>query len=116
MVTQGPINGDLFLAYVREFLVPTLAPGDIVIWDNLSSHRGDGVRAAIEATGTLLKPLPPYSPELNPIEQAFSKLKAWLRQAGRRTVETLWESIAKGLNQFTSAECINYFRDAGYVV
>ncbi len=110
------MNGDLFLAYGRELLVPTLGSEDAVIGDNLSSHRVDGVRAAIEAQGAILKRLPPYSPDLNPIEQAFSKLKAWLRQAGRRTVETLWESIAEGLNQFTSTECINYFRDAGYVV
>jgi transposase len=108
-VTVGPLNGDLFLSYVREFLGPTLKPGDQVIWDNLSVHQVRGVREAIEARGASLKLLPPYSPDFNPIEQAFSKLKAWLRKVGRRTTETLWESIGEALTHLTPAECANYF-------
>ena len=84
MVIRGPMDGALFKAYVREFLCPTLSPGDIVIWDNLSSHQVAGIREAIEAVGATLKPLPPYSPDFNPIEQVFAKLKASLRKAGER--------------------------------
>jgi transposase len=116
MVTEGPMNGNLFLAYVHEFLGPTLSPGDIVVWDNLSSHQVAGVREAIEARGAVLKPLPPYSPDFNPIEQVFSKLKALLRKAGERTVETLWKTVARILDQFSPAECTNYLRGAGYTV
>jgi transposase len=101
MVTEGPMTGELFLGYVREFLCPTLSPGDIVIWDNLSSHQVAGVREAIEARGAFLKPLPPYSPDFNPIEQAFSKFKARLRQAAQRTVEALWKTFGEVLDQFT---------------
>jgi transposase len=110
------MEGTLFLAYVREFLCPILSPGDIVIWDNLSSHQVAGVREAIEAVGAILKPLPPYSPDFNPIEQVFAKLKASLRKAGERTVEALWNTLASVLEQFTPAECQNYLRGAGYAV
>lgn len=116
MVVTGPMDGALFRAYVREFLCPILLPGDIVIWDNLSSHQVAGVREAIEAVGATLKPLPPYSPDFNPIEQVFAKLKALLRKASERTVEALWSSLANVLEQFTPAECENYFRGAGYAV
>ncbi len=116
MVMDGAMNGQMFLAYVREFLGPTLSPGDIVIWDNLSSHLVAGVREAIEARGAALKPLPPYSPDFNPIEQVFSKLKALLRKGAERTVEALWDAAAKILQQFTPAECANYLRGAGYAV
>ncbi len=116
MVTAGAMNGALFLAYVKEFLCPTLAAGDIVIWDNLSVHQVAGVREAIEARGATLQPLPPYSPDLNPIEQVFSKLKAELRAAGERTVEGLWKTLGKLLDDFPLAECANFLRGAGYAV
>lgn len=116
MVTCGAMNGELFLAYVREFLCPTLLPGDIVVWDNLSSHKVAGVREAIEAKGAILKPLPPYSPDFNPIERAFSKLKGLLRKAEKRTTEDLWEATARALEQVTPTECSNYLRGAGYTV
>lgn len=114
MVIQGAMDGAFFKAYVKEVLCPTLSPGDIVVWDNLSSHQVAGVREAIEAVGATLKPLPPYSPDFNPIEQVFAKLKSLLRKAGERTVEALWQTLAKVLNQFTPAECENYLRGAGY--
>ncbi|MGZ8214523.1 MAG: transposase [Methylosarcina sp.] len=110
------MEGALFKAYVREFLCPTLSPDDIVVWDNLSSHQVAGVREVIEAVGTFLKPLPPYSPDFNPIEQLFAKLKAWLRKAGERTLEELWQTLAKVLDQLTPAECENDLRGAGYDV
>jgi len=116
MVIQGAMDGACFKAYVREFLCPTLAPGDIVVWDNLSSHQVAGVREAIEAVGATLKPLPPYSPDFNPIEQVFAKLKALLRKAAERTVETLWSALAHVLDQFTPAECENYLLGAGYAL
>jgi transposase len=116
MVIQGAMDGNCFKAYVREFLCPTLSPGDIVVWDNLSSHQVAGVREAIEAVGAILKPLPSYSPDFNPIEQVFAKLKAGLRKAGERTVETLWSALAHVLDQFTPAECANYLRGAGYAL
>jgi transposase len=116
MVIQGAMDGNCFKAYVREFLCPTLSPGDIVVWDNLSSHQVAGVREAIEAVGAILKPLPSYSPGFNPIEQVFAKLKAGLRKAGERTVETLWSALAHVLDQFTPAECANYLRGAGYAL
>lgn len=116
MVITGPMDGAFFKAYVCEFLCPTLSPGDIVVWDNLSSHQVAGVREAIEAVGATLKPLPPYSPDFNPIEQVFAKLKALLQKAGERTVETLWSALAHVLDQFTSAECANYLRGAGYAL
>jgi transposase len=114
MVLDGPINGVAFQAYIDQVLVPELKPGDIVVMDNLGSHKGAGVRAAIEAAGASLRYLPPYSPEFNPIENAFSKLKSMLRKAATRTVETLWSAIGRIVDAFTPAECANYFAAAGY--
>ncbi|ATR19344.1 IS630 family transposase (plasmid) [Roseomonas sp. FDAARGOS_362] len=114
MVLDGPINGAAFQAYVDQVLVPELAPGDIVIMDNLGSHKGAGVRAAIEAAGAGLLYLPPYSPEFNPIENAFAKLKASLRKAAERSVEGLWSTIGRIIDTFTPTECTNYFAAAGY--
>ena len=114
MVSDGPMNGDLFLAYVEQQLVPTLKSTDIVVMDNLSSHKRIGVREAIEATGATLMFLPPYSPDLNPIELAFSKLKTLLRKSAPRTIQTLWDTIAEVTTQFSNQECINYFRHCGY--
>ena len=113
-VIDGPINGQSFLAYVEQLLVPTLSPGDIVIIDNLGSHKGKAVRRAIRAAGAKLFFLPPYSPDLNPIEQVFAKLKTLLRKAAERTVETTWRRIGALLQCFTPAECTNYIRNAGY--
>jgi transposase len=115
MLTDGPMDGEVFLAYVRNFLCPTLKPGDIVVLDNLSSHKVAGVREAIAAAGATLRPLPPYSPDLNPIENLFAKLKALLRKAANRTVDTLWMHIAQLLSTFSPKECTNYFNAAGYV-
>lgn len=114
MVLDGPINGVTFQAYVDQVLVPELRPGDIVIMDNLGSHKGAGVRAAIEAAGASLLYLPPYSPDFNPIENAFAKLKAMLRKAAARTVEGLWNTIGRIIDAFSPAECANYFTAAGY--
>jgi transposase len=114
LVIDGAINGELFLAYVRQQLVPTLRPHDIVIMDNLSSHKKAGVREAIEAAGAQLAYLPPYSPDLNPIEQAFSKFKWLLKSAQNRTVDTLWTTCGKLLDEFSETECRNYFRHSGY--
>ena len=111
---EGPIDGQSFQIYVDQVLVPTLRPGDIVIMDNLGSHKGSGVREAIEAAGASLFYLPPYSPDFNPIEKAFSKLKALLRKAAARTVESLWTAIGEFIPAFTSTECANYFASAGY--
>ena len=113
-VIDGPINGESFLAYVEQVLVPALRPGDIVIIDNLGSHKGKAVRRAIRAAGAKLFFLPPYSPDLNPIEQAFAKLKTLLRNAAERTVEATWKRIAALLPAFTPQECANYFVNAGY--
>ena len=113
-VIDGPINGQIFLTYVEQVLVPTLSPGDIVIIDNLGSHKGKAVRRAIRAAGAKLFFLPPYSPDLNPIEQVFVKLKTLLRKAAERTVETTWRRIGALLQCFTPAECANYIRNAGY--
>lgn len=113
-VLDGPINRDAFQAYVDQVLVPELAPGDIVVMDNLSSHKGPAVREAIEAAGARLLYLPPYSPDFNPIENAFAKLKALLRKAAERTVESLWTAIGRLLNAFEPHECANYFKAAGY--
>lgn len=113
-VIDGPMNGNAFLAYVEQILAPTLAPGDIVVLDNLSAHKVPGVHNAIEAAGAMLLYLPPYSPDFNPIEQLFAKLKALLRKAAERSVEGLWARIAALLNAFTPEECANYFRNAGY--
>jgi transposase len=114
MVLDGPINGQAFQAYVDQILVPELREGDIVVMDNLGSHKGASVRAAIEAAGARLLYLPPYSPDFNPIENAFSKLKALLRTAAQRSVEGLWSAIGRCLNRFTPRECANYFQAAGY--
>ncbi|MBM3549498.1 MAG: IS630 family transposase [Alphaproteobacteria bacterium] len=114
MVLDGPMNGAAFLAYVEQLLVPTLRPGDVVIMDNLPAHRVSGVREAIEAAGATRLFLPPYSPEFNPIEQAFAKLKAFLRKTAARTKEALWTAIADALDIFTPRECANYFRNSGY--
>jgi transposase len=113
-VIDGPINGESFLAYVEQVLVPTLQPGDIVIIDNLGSHKSKAVRRAIRAAGARLFFLPPYSPDLNPIEQLFAKLKTLLRKAAERTVEATWRRIGALLQTFAPQECANYFRNAGY--
>jgi transposase len=112
-VFDGPINGERFAAYVEQFLVPTLSPGDIVTLDNLGSHKGLTVRQAIRAAGAKLFFLPPYSPDLNPIEQVFSKLKTLLRKAEERTVDATWKRIGAFLEAFAPRECINYFRNSG---
>jgi transposase len=114
-VFDGAINGVRFLAYVEQALAPTLRPGDIVVMDNLGAHKVRGVRQAIEAAGAELLYLPPYSPDLNPIEQAFAKLKTLLRTAARRTVDALWRAIGHALDAFTPAECAHYLAHAGYV-
>ena len=114
MVLDGPINRNAFQAYVDQVLVPALKRGDVVVMDNLSSHKGPAVRRAIEAAGANLLYLPPYSPDFNPIENAFAKLKALLRKAAVRTVGALWDQIGMILNLFTPAECANYFKAAGY--
>jgi transposase len=114
MVIDGAMNGNAFTAYATQFLAPTLAPGDIVIMDNLPAHKVAGVREAIERAGARLLFLPPYSPDFNPIEQAFSKLKALLRKAAARTVDTLEAAIATALDAFTDQECANYFTNSGY--
>jgi len=115
LVVDGAMNGDIFRAYVEQVLTPTLRPGDIVILDNLSSHKVVGVREAIEACDATLVYLPPYSPDLNPIEQAFAKLKALLRKIAARTVSKLWDALGDLLNRFTPQECMNYLANAGYV-
>ena len=114
MVLDGPIDGTWFLAYVEQVLCPTLAPGDIVVLDNLGSHRSDKIRQAIEAAGATLLYLPKYSPDLNPIENAFAKLKAALRRAKARSTEALWTRIGQMIDDFTPHECANYFKAAGY--
>jgi transposase len=111
---DGTINGERFRFYVEEVLVPTLAPGDIVIMDNLGSHKGKAVRRAIRKAGAHLIFLPKYSPDLNPIEQVFAKLKHLLRKAGQRTIQTVCAAIGELLGAFTKGECANYFKNAGY--
>ena len=113
-VLDGPINGECFLAYVKEVLAPTLSEGDIVLIDNLTSHKSPKIRKAIEAEGAELRFLPRYSPDLNPIEMAFSKLKTLLRKASERSIEALWIRIGELLSHFPQNECENYFRAAGY--
>lgn len=113
-VFDGPINGASFLAYVEQVLVPALAPGDTVIIDNLGSHKGKRVRAALRKAGARLVFLPPYSPDLNPIEQVFAKLKAMLRKAQERTIGDVIGRIGTILQGFPPHECANYFRNAGY--
>src|SRR3954464_222863 len=114
LVLDGAMNGPAFLAYTQQFLAPTLRPGDIVVLDNLSSHKVSGVREAIEQAGATLLYLPPYSPDLNPIELAFSKLKRLLRDAAERTVGALWQTIGRLLDRFSPAECANYIRHCGF--
>jgi transposase len=113
-VLDGPINRTAFETYVGKVLVPELRHGDTVVMDNLSSHKGPRVREMIEAAGASLLYLPPYSPDFNPIENAFAKLKALLRQAAERTVEGLWNAIGRFVDLFTPTECKNYFTAAGY--
>lgn len=116
MVLDGPMDGEAFLVYVRTFLCPTVHPGDIVIADNLPSHKVAGVRDAIEVAGATLRYLPPYSPDLNPIEKLFSKLKTLLRKAAKRSVDALWNEIGQLLKRFSPEECTNYFQSSGYHV
>lgn len=113
-VIDGPMNGNTFLAYVEQILAPSLKPGDIVVLDNLSAHKVAGVREAVEAAGARLLYLPPYSPDFNPIEQLFAKLKALLRKAAERSVDGLWNRIASLLDAFPPDECANYLRNVGY--
>lgn len=113
-VIDGPINGESFRAYVEQILAPTLQPGDIVVMDNLGSHKGEAVRNAIRAKGARLWFLPPYSPDLNPIEQVFAKLKHLLRKAAERTRDKTWDRIAIILDQFNKRECANYLKNSGY--
>ena len=114
MLLDGPMNGDAFLAYVEQVLAPELEQNDIVIMDNLPAHKVTGVRQAIEKVGASLLYLPPYSPDFNPIEMAFSKLKAILRKAAARSIDDLWQVIADALDKFSQQDCTNYFTAAGY--
>ena len=114
MVLDGPMDGTAFLAYVRQILVKELSPGDVVIMDNLPAHKASGVRQAIEATGADLRFLPPYSPDFNPIEMAFAKLKSVLRAKAERTIEGLWNTVGEVIDRFQPNECANYFNAAGY--
>ena len=114
LVLDGAVNGVLFRAYVEQVLVPTLTPGDIVVMDNLPAHKGEGVRLAIEGAGAELHYLPPYSPDFNPIEMAFSKLKSFLKKTAARTKDDLWAAIGRGIDAFSQVECQNYFAAAGY--
>lgn len=113
-VFDGPMDGDCFRAYVEQVLAPTLQQGDIVVMDNLASHKVAGIKQAIEARGATLRYLPPYSPDFNPIEQAIAKIKSHLRKEAARTFETLIQAIARTLNQFTPQECENFITNAGY--
>jgi len=113
-VIDGPINGELFLLYVEQVLAPTLSPGDVVVLDNLSSHKGKAARAAIRARGAHLIFLPPYSPDLNPIEQVFAKLKHLMRKAQPRDVEATWLKVGQLLDIFSQKECANYLINSGY--
>jgi transposase len=114
LTVDGPVNGRIFLAWVQQHLVPTLRQGDIVVLNNLSSHKVQGVREAIEAMGAEVRYLPPYSPDLNLIELAFSKLKKLLRDGAKRTVDALWNLCGSILDQFSKEECRNYFKHCGY--
>ncbi len=113
-VFDGPINGCLFQAWVEQFLVPTLRPGGIVVLDNLGSHKSQAVPRAIRDAGAHLLFLPPYSPDLNPIEMMFAKLKTLVRKADERSIAAVWNRIGSLLNEFTPTECANYIRHAGY--
>lgn len=114
MLLDGPMYGLAFRAYVDQVLIPELSPGDIVVMDNLPSHKVAGIREAIEGAGARLLYLPPYSPDFNPIEMAFSKLKALLRKVAARTVTDLWDAVATAIEAFTPSECRNFFTAAGY--
>lgn len=114
MTLDGAMNGPAFLAWVEQMLAPTLTPGDIVVMDNLPAHKPAAVRAAIEAAGAELRYLPAYSPDLNPIEMAYSKLKALLKKAAARTVEALWNAIAEAIPEIGPDDCLGYFTAAGY--
>ena len=113
-VIDRAMTGEIFVEYVRQCLAPTLKPGEIVVMDNLPAHKRDEAREIIEAAGAQLRFLPPYSPDLNPIEQAFAKLKAHLRKAQERSIDGLWRRIGKLLDLFQPAECANFFANAGY--
>lgn len=114
MLLDGPMDGNAFLAWCEQMLAPTLRPGDVVIMDNLPAHKVAGVRAAIETTGAMLRYLPPYSPDFNPIENAFAKLKAHVRKAAARTVEALETAVANALQTFEPSDCANFIAHAGY--
>ena len=114
MLLDGPINGDSFKAYVEQVLAPVIRPGDLVVLDNLSSHKTAMVRKSLEDNGIRTRYLPPYSHDLNPIENAFSKLKALVKSAGQRTIAGLWRMVGQLLDRFSPAECSNYFRHCGY--
>ena len=114
MVLDGPMNAEAFQAYISQGLVPTLRPGDIVVMDNLPAHKSAAIRTMIETAGARLRYLPPYSPDFNPIENAFAKLKAILRKAAARTVDDLWNAVRDALPAFSPCECENYFTAAGY--
>ena len=116
MILDGAMDGDAFRVYVRDFLAPTLHKGDIVIMDNLPSHKVSGIREAIEAVGAKLHYLPPYSPDLNPIEQAFSKIKAMLRKTAARSLSTLYKAIARVIRSISPSECAAYLNNSGYFV
>jgi transposase len=113
-VFDGPINGECFRAYVAQQLVPVLKPGDIVVMDNLGSHKSAALRRMIQAAGARLWYLPPYSPDLNPIEQAFAKIKHWMRTAQKRTIEDTWRYLGSLIATIQPGECSNYFANAGY--
>jgi transposase len=114
MSIESPTDGDVFVAFVEQVLAPRLQPGQLVILDNLAAHKVDGVRELIEKCGASVLYLPPYSPDFNPIENAFAKLKAILRKAAARTIPNLWNAIRDALPQFTPEQCANFFTAAGY--
>lgn len=116
MVIDGPINGEIFLDWVEKYLCQELRPNDIVILDNLSAHKVEGVVDAIKSAKSKVRYLPPYSPDLNPIEQLFSKIKSMVRSEGKRTMETLWTSLGKIMNKIQRSECINYIKHCGYKI
>jgi len=116
LVIDGAMDGETFLAYVEQFLAPALGGGDIVVMDNLSSHKVTGVRELIEARGASVLYLPPYSPDLNPIEKAFAKLKAFLRTQAARSRDALWDAIGRAIARFSPQECANYLASSGYTV
>jgi transposase len=115
LVLAGPMTGEAFRAYVEQILAPSLLPGDVVVMDNLPAHKAAGVAEAIAAAGAYILYLPPYSPDLNPIEQLFAKLKALLRKAAARTRDALWDTIGRLLDAFSPVECRNYLENSGYV-